>query len=100
MKLLYISHSCFVIESNQTRLAFDPWITPTAYNKQWHLHPKPMDTSSVINADVLLISHGHEDHFNDESLRLIQKKAHVFFPFNWRKGIVGYLNHLGFEEVT
>ena len=100
MKLFYISHSCFVIESNQTRLAFDPWITSTAYNKQWYLHPKPVDISAVVNADVVLISHGHEDHFNSESLQLIQKRAHVFVPFNWRKGKVSYLNHLGFEEVT
>lgn len=100
MKLEYISHSCFVIETNGTKLAFDPWITPTAYQKQWHLFPKPVDTAPVESADAVLISHGHEDHLNTDSLKTIQKDAHVFFPFQWRKGIEGYLKHLGFKTVT
>ncbi len=100
MRLFYVSHSCYVIESSDSVIAFDPWITSSAYHRQWHLYPRPVDTSLVTNADAILISHGHEDHLNQESLELIQKKAHVFFPFQWRNGVVGYLNHLGFGEIT
>src|SRR6185369_9900061 len=100
MKLEYISHSCFVIETNQTRIAFDPWITPSAYNNQWYLHPKPANDEPARNSDVVLISHGHEDHLNHESLKLIQKNAHIFFPFQWRRGVAEYLHGVGFKEVT
>jgi len=100
MKLEYISHSCFVIETNGVRLAFDPWITSSAYNQQWYLHPKPANDEPARKSDVLLISHGHEDHLNNESLHLINKDARVFFPFQWRKGIAEYLHHLGFKKVT
>jgi hypothetical protein len=100
MRIEYISHSCFVIETGQTKIAFDPWITGTAYYNQWHLYPKPVDTTPVENADLILISHGHEDHLHHESLMMIQKKAHIFFPFQWREGVVDYLRHLQFEDIT
>lgn len=100
MRLEYIAHSCFVIETGGKKLVFDPWITGSAYREQWHLFPKPIDTSLVENADAILISHGHEDHMHHASLKTINKKAHVFFPFQWRKGIVGYMNQLGFSKTT
>ncbi len=100
MELEYISHSCFLVTTGGTRVVFDPWITGTAYLNQWHLFPKAVDTSSVVNADLVLISHGHEDHLNEESLEQINRNVHIFFPFQWREGVVDYLNHLGFSKIT
>ncbi|HNP47258.1 MAG TPA: MBL fold metallo-hydrolase [Bacteroidia bacterium] len=100
MRLKYISHSCFLIESGGKRIVFDPWICGTAYQNQWHLYPKPVNTQSVENADVILISHGHEDHFHSKSLKKIQRNAHVFFPFQWRAGVVDFLHSLNFNNVT
>lgn len=100
MRLEYISHSCFVIHSRGRQIVFDPWITGSAYQEQWHLYPQPLSIDSVTSADVILISHGHEDHLHGASLKLINKRAKVYFPFQWRKGIVGYLQHLGFSEIT
>lgn len=100
MKLEYVSHSCFVIHTKGLKIAFDPWISGSAYANQWHLFPQPVSIESVISADILLISHGHEDHLHHQSLQKIQKGSHVFFPFQWRKGVVSYLNHLGFTEIT
>jgi hypothetical protein len=100
MRLEYVSHSCFVITTGGKRIVFDPWITGTAYNGQWHLYPKPVDINDVVNADVVLISHGHEDHFHEQSLKLINKKAYVFFPYQWRSGVNAYLKKLQFNQVT
>ncbi len=100
MRLEYISHSCFLIETGGLKIAFDPWITGSAYHGQWHLFPKSEDISQVEQADVILISHGHEDHLHHESLLRIQKDAHIFFPFQWRDGIQEYLRHLNFQYIT
>ncbi len=100
MRVEYISHSCFVLETSAVRITFDPWIVGSAYAGQWQLYPKPKDISKVQIADVVLISHGHEDHLHNASLKLIQKKAKIFFPFQWRDGIVGYLKYLGFNSIT
>ncbi|NOU47345.1 MAG: hypothetical protein HOO86_09810 [Bacteroidales bacterium] len=49
---------------------------------------------------MVLISHGHEDHLHEPSLKMIQKNAHIFFPFQWRDGVAGYLRHLQFNDIT
>jgi hypothetical protein len=100
LRIEYISHSCFVIETGGIKIAFDPWITGTAYQNQWHLFPRPMDASPVEQADVIIISHGHEDHLHHQSLKRIQKNARVFFPFQWREGAVGYFKHMQFKNIT
>lgn len=100
MRIEYISHSCFVIETADIKIVLDPWIIGTAYHGQWHLFPKPVNIDPVINADVILISHGHEDHMHHQSLKLINKNTHVFFPFQWREGVVDYFKHLKFKDIT
>jgi len=52
MRLEYISHSRFAIETGNTRIVFVPCITDSAYNQQWFLHPKPVNIEPVINADI------------------------------------------------
>ncbi len=57
MNATFYGHSCFAVEINGYKLLFDPFITP---------NPKAeaIDIDS-IEADFVLISHGHEDHLAD-----------------------------------
>lgn len=57
MELTYYGHACFMVTLNGKKLLFDPFITgnPLASNIQ------PDD----IEADYILLSHGHMDHVND-----------------------------------
>ncbi len=57
MKLTYYGHSCFAVETSGKRLLFDPFIT---YNEL----AKDIDIST-IQADYILLSHGHVDHIAD-----------------------------------
>ncbi|MGC1480451.1 MAG: metal-dependent hydrolase [Chthoniobacterales bacterium] len=57
MKLTYYGHSCFAVETGGKTLLFDPFITPNELAKN-------IDRDSV-EADFILISHGHEDHVAD-----------------------------------
>lgn len=57
MKFTYFGHACFLVESAGKRLLFDPFITPN-----------PLAASvdvGRIDADAILISHGHFDHIAD-----------------------------------
>jgi len=47
----------------------------------------PKKTGKDIQADVILISHGHEDHLNTPTLKELNKKAKIFFPFQWRDAL-------------
>ena len=57
MSITYYGHSCFLIDLNGTKLLFDPFISPNPIAKD-------VDINS-IEADFILISHGHEDHIAD-----------------------------------
>lgn len=73
MKLTSFGHSCFLVESGGTRLLFDPFITPN-----------PLAASvdvKKIQADVILISHGHADHIADAVVLAKQTGAQVVA--NW-----------------
>ena len=58
MKFSYYGHSCFCIETAGQKLLFDPFISGNELaNKHIDIH--------TIEADYLLVSHGHQDHILD-----------------------------------
>lgn len=57
MKTTYYGHSTLLVETNGTRLLFDPFITP---------NPLAKDIAfDAVEADYVLLSHGHADHVAD-----------------------------------
>ena len=87
MKITYLGHSCFSVEIAGKKLLFDPFITANPL-------ASGIKTAS-IQADYLLISHGHEDHTADAVSLARQTNALVVSNFeicNWiqDKGI----NHI------
>lgn len=56
-KVGYLGHSCFTLDLGGVKLLLDPFITP---------NPKAanIDVKS-IQADYILVSHGHQDHLAD-----------------------------------
>jgi L-ascorbate metabolism protein UlaG (beta-lactamase superfamily) len=57
MKVTYYGHSCFAVETGGRTLLFDPFITPNEL-------ARGIDINRV-QADYILISHGHFDHIAD-----------------------------------
>jgi L-ascorbate metabolism protein UlaG (beta-lactamase superfamily) len=57
MQLTYYGHSCFLVETNGKKLLFDPFITPNELAKHIEINS--------IDADYILVSHGHFDHIAD-----------------------------------
>jgi len=57
MKLTYYGHSCFSITVNNKKLLFDPFITGNELAKHIDIN--------TIEADYILLSHGHSDHVAD-----------------------------------
>ncbi|MDO8541253.1 MAG: metal-dependent hydrolase [Opitutaceae bacterium] len=56
MRLTYLGHSCFLVETAKARLILDPFLNdnPTAKIK-----------AKDVKCDFILVSHGHEDHSGD-----------------------------------
>lgn len=57
MNITYYGHSCFLVDLNNIKILFDPFITQNPIANE-------IDLDS-IQADYILISHGHEDHVAD-----------------------------------
>lgn len=81
MRLTYYGHACFGMEVNGSRLLFDPFISP---------NPLASDIDiEKIEADFMLISHGHEDHVADAVAIAKRTGAQVISNFeivNWFAG--------------
>ncbi len=56
MKLTYLSHSCFFLETATHRLILDPFLSG---------NPLARTRPEEIECDYILVSHGHEDHLGD-----------------------------------
>lgn len=101
MKVEYIAHACLLIDTGDVRIATDPWFAGPAYSQQWYVFPKPVNSQAVETADVIAISHGHEDHFHAKTLRgLKNKSARVFYPDSWFDGAKEFIETLEFPNVT
>lgn len=101
MRIEYVSHATMVIETGDVKIATDPWWEGPAYCGQWHVFPRPVNTDAVKDVDVVLLSHGHEDHLHEPTLaKHLPKSAHVFYPFYWYGGTKGWLEHMGFGKVS
>jgi len=57
MKLTYYGHACFGVEAAAKNLLFDPFISPNELASNIDI--------KTINADYILLSHGHADHVAD-----------------------------------
>ena len=56
MKITYLGHSCFLVETSKARLILDPYLTD---------NPAATMKAQDVRCDFVLVSHGHEDHSGD-----------------------------------
>ena len=56
VKLTWYSHACFLMQSSQTRLLIDPFLSD---------NPLSTVKADAIETDYILVSHGHGDHLGD-----------------------------------
>lgn len=80
VKVTWYSHACFLIETDKARLLTDPFLTG---------NPMAPVSAAEIEADYILVSHGHGDHVGDTVPIAKRTGATVISNFeihNWLAG--------------
>ncbi len=73
MKITFLGHSAFKIESDGKIVYIDPWLNgPTSSIK----------TEDIENADICLVTHDHGDHGYVEALEICKKTGAFFVGIN------------------
>jgi L-ascorbate metabolism protein UlaG (beta-lactamase superfamily) len=88
MQLTYLGHSCFLLETAGKKLIFDPFIRNNELAKD-------KVSFEELEADYILISHGHEDHTAD--LIDLAKQTGATVVCSWE--IHAWLNQKGITKT-
>ena len=89
VRITYLGHSTFRMESpGGKRLLIDPWVTTNPMC--------PEELKAVGDLDVVLITHGHSDHFADAVEVLRESGATAVGMFE----IAAWLQSKGIEKVS
>lgn len=88
MKVTYYGHSCFSCEIGPHRVLFDPFISPNPLAKEVNV--------DAIEADFILLTHGHSDHIFDVERIARRTGATVVTVFETG----AYLQRQGLEKVV
>jgi hypothetical protein len=109
----FLNHTSFIIQHENDFLLLDPWTSGSLSFDGWKAHPP-----SFLNEDILVafinskknntkkgnigvvISHGHDDHCDDDFLKKIDKEIPVFFPNYSSKGALRRITQNDLKNIT
>ena len=101
MKLQYINNACVLIKGKGYKLLFDPWIYGHLYNNKWKPEAlsQQYDPNNLNDITHIFISHLHQDHWDIDTLKVVNKKALVLIPdFPFNRIISSTLKKYGFTR--
>ena len=104
-KLFFLSHACVLIRYKEHLLLTDPWYLQPAFGS-WLPNPPPIIHPSYLTAlsrstnnFTILISHGHDDHLDDELLPLFNPATN-FVTANFKApSVLNRIKKSGFFNI-
>lgn len=102
MKIKFINHASFLLESAGVNLLCDPWTEGKAFNDGWSLL-SPSAEVPYDRVDYIWVSHEHPDHFNFTTLRSIpeahRRRITILYQRHSSRRLLDAFHKLGFEHV-
>jgi L-ascorbate metabolism protein UlaG (beta-lactamase superfamily) len=99
MRVTILGHAGLFIETDRASVLIDPILheRPLAGGCIGHSAARDLDVRGLSAPTILLITHAHIDHFDKDSLELVDKRTRVIGPPD--KGLIDELQALGFKDV-
>lgn len=101
MRVIFLGHACYLVESGGRRVLTDPWLTDPIYEGQIERSPAlGFALSDLPPLDAIALTHGHLDHFNAPTLAAVgDKSIPVIHPRVTLTELDANLRLLGFTNL-
>lgn len=98
MKLVLVGHACWLVETADVRILFDPLLFDPNQADCYEVHPsRKVSVEALRSVQIVVVSHRHIDHFDVRSLSSVSKRAYVLCPNDAL--VVDTLRSIGFRHV-
>lgn len=94
MQITYLGHAGFVVETRETVLVMDPWLSPGgAFDASWFQYPANHHLAALVEekladagrARYVYVSHEHKDHFDPAFLESLRARDFTFVVPHYRR---------------
>ena len=101
MKINFINHACFSIETDSSLSIFDPWFTGDVFNNSWSLlRETDINSLSLDKLKYIFITHEHPDHLHWRTLKQIKdsctNELKIIIPKRRNSNVSDALRKMGF----
>ena len=99
---MFQNHSSLLIQHGDKYLLTDPWFIQPAFGSWLPTLPPYIHPAYIAALDerlTILVSHGHDDHFDDKLFEIFNKET-KFVTANFKApSVINRLRKLGFENM-
>lgn len=97
MKITYLGHAGFIVETNSTLIVMDPWLSEYgAFDSAWFQYPRNHHMAQYVRdlfnttdkKKYIYISHEHKDHFDQQFLESLENRDFVLILAKFHHPIV------------
>ena len=109
LKLKFINHASYIVETSNAILLHDPWLEGNAFNNGWSLLSKEISNQNLISYLLsskkyinIWISHEHSDHFSISFIKSLKAKeinCKFFYHQTTDKRVIKYLRENNFKVI-
>ena len=100
MKIKKFGSATISIETSDTKILCDPWLTDGVYYGSWcNFPPINMSDCDFSDVDYVYVSHVHPDHFDPKTMELLDRSTPVLIHKYHKNFLKFNIERLGFKVI-
>ena len=101
MKIKNIHNAFTIVESDSNKIVCDPWIKDGIFDGGWGIFPPVENIEKYLDGTThCFISHIHEDHFDLNAIKLLDRNVKFFIPDIYPNYVISnILKELEFKNI-